>query len=155
MLSGKHVRSTVHYKKWSAMKIIDITGTMYTNMWTYGPPFPNFEIKEAETPEWLENKVYGEVFNGMFSQTGTYLETPAHFLGYEKSYPLIDVDVAALVDIDAYVIKLDLDDLPVSGGRPSITKEALVSNFDQNIYQKEKCRSIIVSTGWGKNWRKS
>ena len=135
------------------MKIIDITGIIYTGMWNLGPPFPDFELEETKTPDWLEYKVYSEEFTGMFSQTGTYLETPAHLLGYEKSYPLIDVNIAKLVDIDTYIIKLDLDDLPVVDGRPAITRDSLVSNFNMDLYKEKDCCSILVSTGWGKNWR--
>jgi kynurenine formamidase len=135
------------------MKIIDITGNIYTGMWSMGPPFPEYGLKETETPEWLEYKVYSEIFEGLFSQTGTYLETPAHLLGYEKSYPLIDVDVARLVDLDTYVIKLDYKKLPVFDDRPVITLDALKSNFNKDVYKKKGCRAIFVSTGWGENWR--
>ena len=48
------------------MKIIDITGNIYTGMWSMGPPFPEYELKETETPEWLEYKVYSEIFDGLF-----------------------------------------------------------------------------------------
>ena len=133
------------------MKIIDLTGQTYTGMWNYEAPFPNFEMKEIEQPEWLSCKIYSEQFQGMHSQTGTYLETPAHFLGYEKSYPLIDVGVSNLVDIETYVVKLNLEDLPTIDGRNVITREAMVSKFDESKYKS--CKAIIISTGWGKNWK--
>ena len=135
------------------MKIIDISGNIYTGMWSMGPPFPEFELKETETPEWLEYKVYSEIFDGLFSQTGTYLETPAHLFGYEKSYPLIDIDVARLVDMEAYVIKLDYKKLPVFDKRPAITRDSLESNFNKDVYMEKGCQAIFVSTGWGENWR--
>jgi len=135
------------------MKIIDITGNIYTGMWSMGPPFPEYELKETPTPEWLEYKVYSEIFDGLFSQTGTYLETPAHLLGYEKSYPLIDVDAAKLVDLVTYVIKLDYRQLPVFDDRPAITLDALKSDFSQDVYREKGCRAIFVSTGWGEKWR--
>jgi arylformamidase len=118
-----------------------------------GPPCPEYELKEIPTPDWLEYKVYSEVFDGLFSQTGTYLETPAHLLGYEKSYPLIEVDASKLIDIPSYVIKLDYRDLPVVDGRPAITLDSLRSNFDADKYNEKNCRAIFVATGWGVNWR--
>jgi len=135
------------------MRIIDITGNIYTGMWSMGPPFPEYELKETATPDWLQYKIYSEVFDGLFSQTGTYLETPAHLLGYEESYPLIEVDASKLVDIPSYAIKLDYRDLPVFDGRPAITLDSLRSNFDPDIYNKKNCRAIFVSTGWGVKWR--
>ena len=85
--------------------MIDITGVIYDGMWDYEPPFPNINIKPLPEVPWVENKVYCEIFDGLHSQTGTYLETPAHFLG-DKSYPLIDVSIERIHDVDAVVLKL-------------------------------------------------
>ena len=133
------------------MKIIDITGLIYTGMWDYGPPFPSYQLKEIPNPEWLSYKVYMEEFAGLSSQTGTYLETPAHSLGYEKSYPLIDVPVEKLVNVPTYVIQLDMEKLPLIDGRRAITKQALLDNCDEK--KMKDCRCILVSTGWGKFWK--
>jgi kynurenine formamidase len=87
----------------------------------------------------------------MCGQTGTYLETPAHFLGYKESYPLIDVGIDKLVNISTYVIKLELGDLHEIGGRKAITRDKLVENVDQDLLKG--CDAILVSTGWGENWK--
>jgi kynurenine formamidase len=133
------------------MKIIDITGPIYTGMWSYGPPFPRFELGRVPQPEWLEYPMYTEELRGMCGQTGTYLETPAHLLGYEKSYPLIDVPLAKLVDIPTYVLRLRLEELPEFGGRRAITREAISRKINEK--RLARCRGIIISTGWGRNWR--
>ena len=69
------------------MKVIDITGVLYNGMWNYEPPFPTLAIRPLPEVEWVETKVYCDIFDGIHSQSGTYLETPAHLLG-DKSYPL-------------------------------------------------------------------
>jgi kynurenine formamidase len=133
------------------MKIIDLSGTIHTGMWSYGPPYPNFELEPIPQPDWVEQPVYMENFKGMCGQTGTYLETPAHFLGYEKSYPLIDVDIGKLINMKTYVIKVKLDDLPEIGSRRAITGEKLAELVDRDTLKG--CDAILVSTGWGRNWR--
>ena len=132
------------------MGIIDLTGTIHTGMWSYDPPYPNFKLEPIPQPDWVEDKVYMENFKGMCGQTGTYLETPAHLLGYRESYPLIDVGIEKLINIRTYVIKLELDDLPESGGKRAIPGDKLVENVDQDLL--ESCDAVLVSTGWGKNW---
>ena len=133
------------------MKIIDITGSIYTGMWNLEPPFPEFKLVEMQQPEWVSTKVYTEIFNGMCGQTGTYLETPAHLLGYKESYPLIDVDISNFIDLKTYVVQLNLEELPEVDGRRVITKEAMVSKFNDSKYKD--CRAILISTGWGNYWR--
>jgi kynurenine formamidase len=133
------------------MKIIDLSGTIHTGMWSYDPPYPNFELKPIPQPDWVEQKVYMENFNGMCGQTGTYLETPAHFFGYKESYPLIDVDISKLINMRTYMIKLELEDLPESGGRRAITRDKLLENADKELLKG--CDAVLVSTGWGKKWR--
>lgn len=133
------------------MKEIDITGPIYTGMWSMGPPFPKFELKSIKQPEWLEDKVFNEEFKGICNVTGTYILTPAHFLGYDKSYPLIDVDFRKLLDIKTYIIKLKLENLPEVEGRRAITKEAILDSLNGD--KIVDCKAILVSTGWGKQWK--
>ena len=104
------------------MKIYDITGRIAKGIWSYGPPFPDFEMRPLPQPEWVENRVWCDIFDGMNSQTGTYLETPAHVLGPEASYNLEDVDVARLVDIPAVLLELD-PGMHVPGKRAKVTAE--------------------------------
>ena len=70
-------------------KIIDVSGPIYDGMWNYEPPFPNFVLKPLPEVPWVKGRVYCEIFEGLHSQTGTYLETPAHYFGNDKSYLLV------------------------------------------------------------------
>ena len=59
-------------------KVIDITGIINNGMWNYDAPFPEINIKQLPPVPWCGNRIIGaEIFEGMHSQTGTYLETPA------------------------------------------------------------------------------
>ncbi len=126
------------------MKIIDITGVLYNGMWNYEPPFPELQMRPLPEVEWVKTKVYCDIFDGLHSQSGTYLETPAHLLG-DKSYPLESVPLEKLVDIDVQVVKLS--GFEIDGERKPITREML-----------EACElcdgvSILISCDWGKHWR--
>jgi kynurenine formamidase len=133
------------------MRVIDITGLIHTGMWSYEKPFPNYELKPISQPEWIEYRVYMEEFRGFCSQTGTYLETPAHLLGYERSYPLLSVPVEKLVNVKTCVIQLSLEEMPLKGNRRMITRAALRENVNEE--ELRSCDAILVSTGWGKNLR--
>ena len=132
-------------------KIIDITGTIDRGMWNYDPPYTDIEIKPLPPLEWLGGKTVGaELFVGMHSQTGTYLETPAHFYGNGNSIALIDVPVEKLVDIPCVVLNLGMWDMDPSAGRPAITVEHLEGCF--NAKDIREGDAILVGTGWGRYW---
>jgi arylformamidase len=135
------------------MKVIDITGPIYNGMWSYGDPFPDYALSRIPTPAWISYPIYSESFAGMCSQTGTYLETPAHLLGYEASYPLSRVPIESLVDVPCCGIQVDMELLPLVDGRRSITRAALEQGTDSRSLST--CRAILVSTGWGRAWRQA
>jgi len=133
------------------MKIIDASGPIYNGMWSYGPPFPKFEMVDLKNPEWVDFTAYSQEFRGLSSATGTYIDGPSHALGLEKSYAINDVPIEKLFGIDAYVLKFDLEKINKVGNRPCITKE------DVKIAEKEeipKGATIIFATGWGQHWDK-
>ena len=128
--------------------MIDITGVIYDGMWDYEPPFPNIKIKPLPEVPWVETKVYCEIFDGLHSQTGTYLETPAHFLG-DKSYPLIDVPIERICDVDAVVLK-------VSGFAPEKGRQAITREMLENCPTAKLIRpgdALLVCCDWGEYWR--
>lgn len=129
-------------------RIIDLTGPMYTGMWNYEPPFPTLDVQPLPSVDWVESKLYCEIFSGLHSQSGTYLETPAHLLGYEKSYYLSEVPLAKLVDIPTVVLK-------PSGLIPDETGRAPITGDMLRTCQKEIAPgcAVLVCTGWGKKWR--
>lgn len=131
------------------MKVIDVTGQIRDDMWNYEFPFPKYKIKPLPQPEWVESKVYCEIFDGLHSQTGTYLETPAHFFGPEKSYNLDTVPMEKVFNIRCSHIKMDIDQFE-TGKREKITVEML-EKAAKGIDIKEG-DALIFSCGWGKYW---
>lgn len=131
------------------MKIIDVTGQIKDGMWNYEYPFPQYKLKPLPQPEWVDSKVYCEIFEGMHSQTGTYLETPAHFFGPEKSYNLETVHVDKLVNVRCSHIKLDRE-IFETGKREKITAEMLEKASEGLDIRPDD--ALIFSCGWGIYW---
>ncbi|MBQ7968913.1 MAG: cyclase family protein [Clostridia bacterium] len=131
------------------MKIIDVTGQIRDDMWNYEHPFPRYKIRPLPQPEWVESRVYCEIFDGLHSQTGTYLETPAHFFGPEDSYNLDSVPMEKVFNIRCSHIKLDINMFD-TGKREKITAEML-EKASEGIDIREG-DALIFSCGWGKYW---
>ncbi|MCL1855442.1 MAG: cyclase family protein [Clostridia bacterium] len=129
---------------------IDITGTIQEGMWHYPPPFPRVAITPMPKVPWVDGDVFCEIFEGLHSQTGTYLETPAHFYGNDKSYLLIDVDIATLINHDCVVLNLGSKTPPPGKARYGITVEDLEScPAAKEIREGD---DILVGTNWGGRW---
>jgi len=133
------------------MKIIDASGPIYNGMWSYGPPYPEFDMVEIDNPEWVDFTAYSQEFRGLSTVTGTYIDGAAHALGLEKSYPISDIPVERLFGIDAHVLRFDLSKLKKEGKRPCVTLEDVRKSEEEEIPDGA---AIIFATGWGKHWRK-
>lgn len=132
-------------------KVIDITGLIDKGMWNYEDPFPTIEIKPLPPIPWLGGQTVGcEIFEGLHSQSGTYLETPAHYYGNGNSYALIDVPIDKLIDVPCVVLNLGLWDMDPSSGRRPITVKDLEGCTNANQIQEGD--AVIVGTGWGRYW---
>ena len=106
-------------------KYIDITGVINNGMWNYDEPFPKIDIKPLPPISWLGGKTVGcEIFEGFHSQTGTYLETPAHSYGNGNSYSLIEVTPERMMDIPCVVLNVGMWDMDPTLGRRGIWKNA-------------------------------
>lgn len=123
---------------------IDLTGTIYTGMWNYEAPFPSLTIRPLPPVEWVKGYVGCEIFDGLHSQTGTYLETPAHVLG-DASYPLLSVSLDRICDVPTRVLHL-----PFEGENMAITPALLDAcpAFD-SICEGD---AVLVSCDYGKKW---
>ena len=136
----------------TARRVLDATGPVREGMWSYEPPYPRFRMGPLGPVPWAGAPVRVEVFEGMHSQTGTYLETAAHFIGDGAAPFVDDLPVASLLRIPAVVLHvertgrafapgaeraaIDADDLArAAGGRPVPEGAAL-----------------LVATGWGRFW---
>lgn len=133
-------------------KIIDITGIIDKGMWNYEPPFTEINIKPLPPIPWLDGKTVGcEIFEGLHSQSGTYLETPAHSYGNNNgSYALIEVPVDKIYEIPCVVLNVGLFEKDYENGRHGITVDELKACF--NADQIQEGDAVIVGTGWGKYW---
>ncbi|KPJ89483.1 MAG: hypothetical protein AMS17_01835 [Spirochaetes bacterium DG_61] len=130
------------------MKIIDITGPLREGMWDFGFPGGQFKLKKLNY-EFLGEEYFHEGFEGMVGSTGTFIETGATYLGYEKSISTDKIPLQRLVNVDAFVLQIPLDTLQEKDGRKFISM--------QDVKKAEKDAipegvAIIVSTGYGKNW---
>lgn len=132
------------------MKVIDLAGPIYTGMWYFGEPWKQFEfeVRYHELPE-VGIKARIEDFNGFNGHCGMHIETSATGIGIENSYPLIDVPLEKLVNVDAYVYQIPLESLPIADGKPYISVDDLKKAEKEEVPPGSV---IIVSTGYGKNW---
>jgi len=133
------------------MKIIDASGEIFDDMWNYGPPFSEFKLKDIELPDWVDYKSYSQSFEGFHILTGTYIVAPSHGLGLQKSYPLSSIPIEQLFNIDAYVLKFDLEKLGKENNNPYINYEDIQSAEIENIPDHS---AILISTGYGRYWSK-
>lgn len=130
------------------MGALDITGLIQEGMWNYEYPFPEYKLKKLPKVEWLENDIFCEIFEGLHSQTGTYVETPAHFYGNDKCYLINDVPLDKLINIKCTVLKIKKE-ISICDRTPINLEDLLDCSEGINI---KKGNAIIVGTGWGKFW---
>ena len=119
------------------MRIIDITGTIKEDMWSYGPPLPEVEIKEVST---LDKEGESNFSLLLGSISGTYLETGAHRLPRQPA--LIDIPIRRMITT-AFVFKLR-----DKGPLEHITRNELITS---NINVREDS-AILIRTGWDRMW---
>lgn len=131
-------------------EIIDITGRIDEGMWNYPAPYPEISIEPMPPVPWAGGKVYAEIFAGMTSQTGSYLETPAHYYGNDKSYVLIDVPVEKLFRIPCVVLNIGQLDPQDGSGRPAVTLDKLQAC--SAAHHIEPGNAILLGTEWGRFW---
>lgn len=135
------------------MKLIDLSGPIYTGMWSYGHPFPEFKLVDIKEPEWVkEFSPKSQAFEGFCMLTGTYIDGPAHAFGFEKEKPMHELPLEKIFGIDAYILKFDLSKLPKEGKRPYVTMGHVKEAEKENIPDGAP---IIMATGWGKHWDES
>jgi kynurenine formamidase len=122
------------------MRIIDISGPIYSGMWHYPPPYPEVTIEEIPPPEWLAYPTYSWWFK-LCCQSGTYMETSLHV--DRDGPPLIDVPVQELFMRPAAVISVSAEP------RSRIEVEQIVAGAPK-ISPGD---AVIVDIGWGGKWR--
>ena len=135
------------------MKLIDMSGPIYTGMWTYGPPFPEYKLVDIKEPDWVESfSPKSQAFEGFYMLTGSYIDGPSHAFGLEKEKPMHELLLEKIFGVDAYVLQFDLTVLPKQGKRPYVTLKHVKEAEKEKIPQDAL---ILLSTGWGRHWEKS
>lgn len=77
------------------MKIYDVSGNIREGIWKYGDAYPDYRpVPSSAAPD----KCFFEIFEGFNSQTGTYLETSAHIVGYDGHRLISDLAVEELYE---------------------------------------------------------
>jgi kynurenine formamidase len=113
-------------------------------MWHYGAPYPEIKIEPLPEIPWLKHKVYSDIFIGMGSQTGTYIETNAHYFKDEKK--LSEIPLERLFMADAAVLNLER-----KGPKEPIRPEEITA-LNPEIHERD---AILFGTGWGQRWREA
>ena len=121
------------------MNVVDITGTTYRGMWTYGPPYPDVVVAEIPVPDWITYPTYSWRFE-LGAQTGTYLETSLHL--WRDGPPLISVPLEQLFMREAVVLHV-----------PKGPDERIeVADLEACAADLRHGDAVFVDTGWDAHW---
>jgi len=137
------------------VKILDISGPIYTGMWNYpeplGPMLGVFELKKIDF-EFSGEKYSLDAFEGMKAQTGSYIESPGQYLE-SNDYKVGDIDISDLFMMDAYVIKVPYEGMKRKDGKGFVSLEDIKKAQGSNKIKEGA--AILIGTGYGsKNWDK-
>ncbi|MDZ7838549.1 MAG: cyclase family protein [Actinomycetota bacterium] len=132
--------------------MIDASGPLYEGMWSYGSPYPDFKLKQLESPNWVDFDASSQGFEGFSTATGTYIDGPSHALGLKAADPIHKIALEKLFDVDAYVLKFNLNKLAKEDGKPYISLEDINRAEKGDIPHGS---NLIFATGWGKHWDQS
>ena len=122
------------------MRLIDVSHTVETGMLTYkGLPAPvvcDYLSREASRKLYAAGTEFQIGRIDMVGNTGTYLDCPFH--RYADGDDLSQLDLAALCDLDAIVVRVDAS-----------TRAIDVAHFrDRDVRGK----AVLVHTGWDAHW---
>jgi len=134
-------------------RVVDVTGMIEEGMWNYEAPFPKVGIRPLPPVPWVKGDVYCEIFDGLHSQTGSYLETPAHYYGNNdpRTYLLIDLPVEKLVDVPCVVLDMGIWAMNPQEGRRGVTVKDIENC--PNASEIKAGDAVLFSTGWGQYWK--
>lgn len=125
------------------MPIIDISGPIEDNMWSYGDPYPAPRIEQIPPPDWLDYPVYSQTVS-MAVQCGTYLETAAHM--DQNRMPIDQLPLERCYMIDAVALWLP------RGANESISASDLEQALAASETELRPGDALLVGTGWDKHW---
>jgi kynurenine formamidase len=128
------------------MPIIDISGPIEDNMWSYGDPYPAPRIKQIPPPDWLDYPVYSQTVY-MPVQSGTYLETAAHM--DQSRTPIDQLPLSRCYMIDAVALWIPRE------ANQTISADALAKTLRDSGLSLKQGDALLIGTGWDKQWRAS
>ncbi len=123
------------------MRITDITGTIYSGMWSYCREYPGAEISELPQPAFLNDRY--RVFCQKFvigGQTGTYIETKAHV---ESAASPVAAQPASEFFFDCRIIRLD---------RKSPLEKISLEEVRARSPAIKKGDAVLLNAGWDERW---
>jgi kynurenine formamidase len=124
------------------MKLIDLTGPIYTGMWQYCPQYPGARIEECALPDFAKPgaALYCQKF-AIGGQTGTYIETAAHI--DRSATPVAELPLADFW-LDCVIIRLP-DQYPSA----RISRDEL----ERAAPPIRPGDAVLLRTGWDRHWR--
>ena len=121
------------------VKLTDISGPIYSGMWTYGGPYGEVEIAEVPQLDLVEHVTYSWRM-AMSVQSGTYLETSRHVT--REGPALIDIPLEHLWMRDCAILRVPKD--------PDQCVQ--VEDLTACGVEVRQGDAIIVPTGWDAHW---
>lgn len=125
------------------MRIVDISGPIEDNMWSYGDPYPAPRIEQIPPPAWLDYPVYSQTVS-FAVQSGTYLETAAHM--DRSRMPIDQLPLARCYLIDAVALWIP------KAANEAITVADLEEAERRHGVTVRPGDALLVGTGWDKQW---
>jgi len=123
------------------MRIIDISGPIYTGMWSSRPEYPGAEITPLPEPANLPPGLHVYLDKFVISgQTGTYVETKAH----------IDPTATPVTDLPLEEFFRDVVVLPVGPKGPN--ERITVEDLERCERQIRPGDAVLIATGWDRKW---
>jgi kynurenine formamidase len=130
------------------MKITDITGPVQEGMWDFGFPGGQFKLKKLNY-EFMGEEYNHEGFEGLVGSTGTFIETGATALGYNKVISVDKIPLEKLVNVRAYILKMPLETLKEKDGRKFVSLQDIEAAEKEEILPGS---AILIGTGYDKKW---
>lgn len=123
------------------MRVTDITGRIYSGMWSVCDEYPGAEISELPQPAFLNGRY--SVFCRKFvigGQTGTYIETRAHV---DRSAPPLSAHSAEEFFFDCRIIRLD---------RKKPLEKISLEEVEARSPKIERGAAVLLNAGWDERW---
>jgi kynurenine formamidase len=120
------------------MRIVDLTGEVATDAWTYGSPFPPIQIERIATIGEIGYEAYRIV---IADHVGTHIDAPSHF--FANTMHSSELPLNLLVG-DAEMLKFESKNEPLS----CITRE----DFTREGSEVREGDIAVVRTGWDAHW---